>query len=226
MQAIKKNNTHGHKIPKDILNNTLMVNDIGLQKIKTKRIYKDFMKKENIEPNKLRCEKYVPLNQVDTAHTIYIKCYANITDTHTRAFQYKFLNNILINNYWLTKWKIKNDTNCTFCGIMEENMLHLFWQCQYVKSFWDEFQLWVNQFKRYNLSEYSIFYGEDDCLLCTLILTAKKTIYYNRHKNNKPNFQHFKHLIRLIRKKELNTAINDGRMVSYAEKWEPLSIFE
>lgn len=226
VQAIKKNNTHEHKITKDILNNTLMVNNIGLEKIKTKGIYKDFMKLENIEQNKLRCEKYVPLNQIDNVHTTYIKCYANITDIHTRAFQYKFLNDILINNYWLSKWKIKNDTNCTFCGIMEENMLHLFWQCKYVKSFWDKFQIWVNQFKIYTLSQYSIFYGENDRLLCTLLLMAKKTIYYDRHQNNKPNFQHFKNIIRSIRKKELNVAITEGRIDSYAEKWEPLSGFK
>ena len=48
-------------------------------------------------------------------------------DVKSCLFQYKFLNNILVNNFWLNKRKIIQNDFCTFCNIECETLLHLFW---------------------------------------------------------------------------------------------------
>ena len=36
-----------------------------------------------------------------------------ITDVRTREFQYKFMQDVLVNKYWLFNWKISNEEKTT-----------------------------------------------------------------------------------------------------------------
>jgi hypothetical protein len=53
-----------------------------------------------------------------TANTNLEGCYGipyiSIIDTKTREFQYKFLQDVLVNNFWLRKWNLRENDNCTF----------------------------------------------------------------------------------------------------------------
>ena len=63
------------------------------------------------------------------------------SDTYTRAFQYKFLNNILVNRYWLHKWKIEKDDKCIWCNKYSDTLIHSFWECEHIKVFWTKIKL-------------------------------------------------------------------------------------
>ncbi|KAL9967519.1 hypothetical protein ACROYT_G025763, partial [Oculina patagonica] len=52
-------------------------------------------------------------------------------------FQFRFLHRILPTNLFLTKIDIKQDPNCSFCTNHPENLIHLFWNCTIVATFWE-----------------------------------------------------------------------------------------
>ena len=68
------------------------------------------------------------LKEPATWETVY-RMVHSVMDTATRVFQFKFLHDILVNNYWLCKWKIKNDSWCDFCHECVEDINHMFWNC-------------------------------------------------------------------------------------------------
>ena len=52
-------------------------------------------------------------------------------------FQFRFLHRILPTNLFLTKINIKQDPSCSFCTNHPENLIHLFWNCTIVATFWE-----------------------------------------------------------------------------------------
>ena len=50
---------------------------------------------------------------------------------------YIFRYRILPTNVLLTKTGLKQDPNCTFCSNSPENLIHLFWYCMNVETFWE-----------------------------------------------------------------------------------------
>ena len=52
-------------------------------------------------------------------------------------FQYRLLHRILPTNFYLTKIKITQHPNCSFCHNHHRNLIHLFWDCEKVAAFWE-----------------------------------------------------------------------------------------
>lgn len=204
-----------------------MVGDIKLEKANAKQIYKLFLdKSQNIVP-KIRTEKYVEIPRDENLETIFKRCHSNFLDTFTKAFQFKFLNNILVNNYWLKKWKIRENNECTFCNNMnnEENIYHMFWECEITRKFWSDFENWVRQFVPLEITRQLVFYGVDDHLVYTLIILAKIFIYECWKKESKPKIQPYKHKIKYLRKIEFEIARKNKTTDTFIEKWNPLTEF-
>jgi hypothetical protein len=61
----------------------------------------------------------------------------------SRIFQYKFLNNCLVNDYWLTKWGIEQNDKCNFCSLQTETQMHMFWECEKVHDFLNQIKEWM-----------------------------------------------------------------------------------
>ena len=76
-----------------------------------------------------RINKYTNFQEVDWSMH-YITALTIPLDTKTREFQFKFLHDVLINNYWLKKWNLAETDLCTFCMSATEDIFHLFWQCE------------------------------------------------------------------------------------------------
>ena len=58
--------------------------------------------------------------------------------TRIIEFQYKVLHRRIATNDFLTKIGVRDDPNCSFCNREQENLLHLFWSCPKVASFWHD----------------------------------------------------------------------------------------
>ena len=71
---------------------------------------------------------------VSTICDEYCRC---TKSTKLVNFQFRFLHRILPTNLFLTKIDIKQDPNCSFCTIHPENLIHLFWNCTIVATFWE-----------------------------------------------------------------------------------------
>ena len=59
-----------------------------------------------------------------------------LQDTKLQDFQYKLIHRILITNFFLYKCRLKETELCTFCTETKESLVHIFWECNYVRNFW------------------------------------------------------------------------------------------
>ena len=59
-------------------------------------------------------------------------------DTKLRWLQFRILHLILTTNRSVAKFKENQTDLCTFCNHKSETILHLFWECNIVKVFWDK----------------------------------------------------------------------------------------
>ena len=67
---------------------------------------------------------------------MYQRSHTIPVDTKTKDFQYRFVHDILINRYWLYKWKLKDNAKCTYCNADSETIEHMFWSCDKSQEFW------------------------------------------------------------------------------------------
>ena len=74
------------------------------------------------------------------SHTLAFVC---TNEAKLRVFQFKFLHRKLATNCFLLKIGIKSNDQCSFCKESSETLLHLFWECPLVKSFWNEIGNWM-----------------------------------------------------------------------------------
>ena len=54
------------------------------------------------------------------------------------SFQYKVLNSILYTNELLCKIGYASNPNCSFCHQTIETISHIFFECSFSSSFWNE----------------------------------------------------------------------------------------
>lgn len=60
----------------------------------------------------------------------------NIYDKRLSEFNYKLLNNILCTNSFLQKCKLRQNAECDYCDISNEDIKHLIFDCDNVKQVW------------------------------------------------------------------------------------------
>ena len=167
----------------DTQQNVLTVGDKLLEKITSRQIYNLFLEKDQYEIPTIRVSKYVAIPRGESMiEKIFNRCHRNTVDVSSKAFQFRFLNDILVDNYWLTKWKILENNACSFCQENEENIFHLYWECNITSRFWIDFNAWIRSFSENGITVEEVFYGTEDKLLHTLIILAKRLIYESRKK--------------------------------------------
>ena len=147
----------------------------------------------------------------------------SVIDTATRVFQFKFLHDILVNNYWLCKWNITDNSLCDFCGELVEDLDHMYWNCVHVKRFWTDFKYhYSEKLKVTELDKDIVYLGTQDILVCTVLFAAKRYIYQSKFKGILPAFQGFLINMEFIKKLEFRIARNNNKIEYWFKKWEPL----
>ena len=58
-------------------------------------------------------------------------------------FQFKLLHRQIPTNTFLTKIGLKDNEKCTFCQKVPEIIIHIFWSCDLVSSFWKRVTEWL-----------------------------------------------------------------------------------
>ena len=71
---------------------------------------------------------------------IFKKHLKTTCDTQLRWFQTRTIHRLLPTKKYLFLRKIVDSPKCTFCGIEDESLCHLFWECIHISSFWKEFE--------------------------------------------------------------------------------------
>lgn len=202
---------------------TFLVQNTPLEKISSKSLYNSFS--PQIENNvEVRVSKYVE-SSYNFKEIFYI-CHHMTTDTKSKEFQFRFLYDILVNNYWLKKWKIKQTNECTFCKTSEGNIFHIFWECSHIRTFWNNLNRELRLYTLGNINASTIFYGTKNKLFCTIIFLAKNYIYQSWVGESIPKWEIYKTKLASLRNVESTIAIKNNTIDMYLEKWEPLQQFQ
>ena len=111
----------------------------------------------------------------------------------------------LVTNTFLKKIGKIDSSACSFCGVNDESLEHLFVTCLFTATLWEKLVIWCNNIniKVKSLSAADIIFGdwqrkEDFLLLNHIILIAKRYIYYCRINNSKPLFNVLKVRIKSV----------------------------
>ena len=136
----------------------------------------------------------------DSAYLMAFRC---TNDVKLRNFQYKYLMRIVPNNRYLFKCKIAPTVLCDFCSMQEENNAHLFWDCIYSQEFWSHIRIFLNDnIMQVDISYLNISFGilnsnsMKNEMINYIILLAKYYIYSSKYKQQKPNFEGFKNILK------------------------------
>ena len=121
--------------------------------------------------------------------------YAN--ESKLRVFQFKFLHRKLATNCFLFKTGIKSNDQCSFCKESSETLLHLFWECPLVKSFWNEIGNWMKNSSCFLNEEFSVLSciglvnNTTNLLFHHALLIARYHIYFSKQKGLNPSWELF-----------------------------------
>ena len=75
---------------------------------------------------------------------IYMPPRKSTTDSWTRVFQYRLLNNVLYFNDQLFKMKLVVTPLCSLCNKITESAVHFFSECHSTQTLWNIMQHWLH----------------------------------------------------------------------------------
>lgn len=110
--------------------------------------------------------------------------------------------------YFIKKFRSDIDTSCSFCEASSETVDHLFWECPFARSFWNNVDALIVQKILYNfsLSFRHILFGfyiKDNILMdasfCInlLLFIGKFHIHKCKFMKSKPHFNFFKEELKM-----------------------------
>ena len=113
-------------------------NILDLENFKRRDYYHLLIEQKYEKPNKwakLREEFNIEDKQLSEAFVMPLRV---TNELYLRSFQYKVLNSILYTNELLCKIGYVADPNCSFCHQTTETISHIYFDCSFSTSFWNE----------------------------------------------------------------------------------------
>ena len=147
------------------------------------------------------------------------------TETKLRVFQFKFLHRRVATNDFLHKIGLKEVDFFSFCNDSTETLMHLFWYCNYIQTFWKNAFQWISQ----NLTLTNISFSPTLCLGLTdsisdflfqyFLLIARHYIYTCRIRKTLPTLQVYIQLIMNSMEIEKQIALDNNNIAFFKKKW-------
>ena len=159
----------------------------------------------------------------DTWKNIYKLPFMVTIDTRTRAFQFKITHNIYYTNKKLNMLKMRDTPECSFCKEHEETLKHLFIECKYVKTIWNDLQNECNVSLSDNEKLFGLYENIDDKsydALSHITIMVKQCIHKSRLAQKIPVFREVKAMIRSIEETERDIAIRTAKLEKHLNKWQ------
>ena len=205
-------------------------NIFDLENFKCRDYYHLLIEQKYEKPNKwakLREEFNVEDKQLSEAFVMPLRV-AN--EPYLRSFQYKVSNSILYTNELLCKIGYVFDPNCSFCHQTTETISHIFFDCSFSTSFWNEIcGKILNKLSscgclslEYREIILGFLTGEMDLLNYVLIL-GKTYLWTCRCKETKPSFSHFERILLNKYATEKYISFKSNKINLFKKKWR---IFE
>ena len=189
-----------------------------IEKVKSKEMYCYILDRCN--ENVLHTPNIVKYLNINTDWSeVYMRPFMLVIDSKTIEFQYRFLHDVIVNHYWLFKWKLVESSCCTLCHNGEENIQHMFWGCVYVATFWHSFNRIFKDNLGASITMETVFLGIDNDLFCTIVFNAKRYIYNCFRENKVPYFKIFLKKVYQIREMEQTIYESKGKHEIFVRKW-------
>jgi hypothetical protein len=163
----------------------------------------------------------------ESCQELFMLPWRTTIDIRLRWLQFRINHFILPTNQWLCKIKLIDNSYCMRCKVHVENLDHLFFECDMVKTFWKEFlTIWKHLYS--NLSKNDILFGilekgSDTLKLKNhLLLSAKRYIYNSRCRGFPLSIISFNTVVKDTKRVEEIIAKQQEKLVLHYEKWSPV----
>ena len=83
--------------------------------------------------------RYLSINEKPNMSQLYSFIFHYLEENKLKIFRWKLLQYIIPTKKLLMKWRIAINSQCNFCG-QDEDYLHYFMSCPYLKEFWVKIQ--------------------------------------------------------------------------------------
>ena len=166
-----------------------------------------------------------PLERLIVWRNRFTVSFSATLDTKIRTFQFKFLHRRIATNHFLCKIGIKPSPICNLCNNAEQTLLHLFFYCEKVHSFWQKVNQWLESIALLfsPLTCLDICFGIDTkkTLINTVILYAKQFIFRCKclYIDKAVCFEHFKKELVYLEKVERVIAFRKDKLTFHETKW-------
>ena len=200
---------------------------IKLNSLKTKFIYNNVCSNQCCDSKgKLKFEKRVK-QQLDWQDACNLVYFVSI-DSYTRYFQFKILHDYIHVNEKLKKWQIIDSNRCSYCFIETETIYHLFVQCSYAVTLYNNIKHWLAGLPDLE-STYIIYgilpYSLSNALENLLLVLYKHLLFYGRDNCKYISLESFKIKVKNVRRIEYNIARDKGKLDKHLNKWKNMEKF-
>ena len=127
------------------------------------------------------------------------------------------MNDILINNYWLLKWGLKDDDICIFCNEEIEDICHVFWECMFTQHFWQKVYKYILITKQ--PLKLSVYLRVNDVKEFFIIFECKQIIYLSQVKCRLPTYDKFIRYLDAAKHMEFLVAEKKNKVDVWFEMW-------
>ena len=194
-----------------------------------KEAYKLIVKKISSTPAKSQtkwitdCRNYANSIKWNKSYNLPFYC---TRETKLQTFQFKLLHRRIATNNYLYKIGISLTDSCTFCEQTTETLIHLFWECESVQTFWQDVQYWLiqHQVKPQDFSLnlptcLGLVDNTEDILSHHALLIERYHIYSSKIKTTLPNLHIFSQTFLKCQEIEKCFAYKTNTVKKYNSKW-------
>ena len=203
-----------------------------LQSHHSKFLYNKMLSRNADFPHKAKEKWATDLNTTlpqDTFSCYFQNIHICTISTKLRDFQYRLLNQAVITNTHLFKWKIIQADICTFCEEQPESILHLLVKCKHSQLIWNK--LFV---KLHTLTGIYIQFTEKEQLLGItnfqyqdlfnlIFIITKQYLYACRCLKTMPSIEMLISKMKEIKHIEQRIAIKNNKINQFNLKWQIIS---
>ena len=190
-----------------------------------KFMYKKFLNLHFISPAEKFAKWEDVLNfSIDNLNDYFVILKKACKYPYLYSFQYKLLYRIIPTNSFLYKIHYKDTKYCTFCNRNDETIEHLFYDCNVVHSFWDDFFILVRKFdENIEISRCDIFLGSKtlSLFLNFLLIISKQYIFKCKLKEKSPQITELKARIKYFKTVDESIAKKNMKLEKHLRFWAP-----
>ena len=161
---------------------------------------------------------------------VFEKCFKTTTECKLKWLQYRIIYRAIPTNRYLFIRRLIDDSICEMCGRVEEDLIHMFCSCIYVKDFWENLKNLLknncDHIINLEFSEELIIFGTKkymytDIVFDLILLCAKQYIYSLKWSKCKPNITVFHRIIKNRYLLEKNIAYSKNKEIQFRNDWTP-----